>query len=103
MKGSKINPVSPDVKSELDFYEALKMPEQNDPMNLAEPKPTTPKNPNPPVKPETTVKKPLPKSWRNLKKRLNQKKARLKPLLRFLKSAKSSKKPINTIPYRLLH
>jgi cell division septation protein DedD len=35
------NPFSLDVKSELEFYEALKMPDQNDSIFLAEPTPST--------------------------------------------------------------
>jgi cell division septation protein DedD len=61
MKIEKVNPISPDVKSELGFYEALKMPEQNDLMGLAESKSTAAIKSDPPVKAETTVKQPTPK------------------------------------------
>jgi cell division septation protein DedD len=61
MKIQKANPVSPDVKSELEFYEALKMPDHNDFMGLSEPKsPATIKS-EPSVKTETTVKSASPK------------------------------------------
>jgi cell division septation protein DedD len=52
----KTSPVSPDVKSELEFYEALKMPEQNDLMYLAEPKPSSAVKPDTPSKTDNTVK-----------------------------------------------
>jgi DedD protein len=61
MKIEKITPISPDVKSELGFYEALKMPEQNDLMDLAEPKSTAVIKSDPPVKAETTLKQASPK------------------------------------------
>jgi cell division septation protein DedD len=61
MKIEKITPISPDVKSELGFYEALKMPEQNDLMGLAESKTTAALQSEPPVKTETTVKPASPK------------------------------------------
>jgi DedD protein len=54
------NPVSLDVKSELEFYEALKMPEQSDPTVLAEPKPSTAIKPDPSVKAEKSLKSPPP-------------------------------------------
>jgi cell division septation protein DedD len=56
MRVQKAGPVSSDVKSELEFYEALKMPGQNDPMDLTEPKSNGAITPEPPVKPETPVK-----------------------------------------------
>jgi cell division septation protein DedD len=61
MKIEKITPISPDVKSELGFYEALKMPEENDLMGLAEPKTTAALKSEPPLKTETTVKPASPK------------------------------------------
>jgi cell division septation protein DedD len=61
MRIQKANPVSPDVQSELGFYEALKMLEQNDLMGLAEEKSTAAIKSDPPVKTETAVKPTSPK------------------------------------------
>jgi cell division septation protein DedD len=61
MRIQKANPVSPDVQSELGFYEALKMLEQNDLMGLAEPKSTVAIKPEPLVKSESAVKPTSPK------------------------------------------
>ncbi len=49
----KASPVSPDVKSELEFYEVLKMPGQTDPIDKAKPTLQASLTPEPPVKTKT--------------------------------------------------
>jgi cell division septation protein DedD len=56
LRVQKTNPVSPDVKSELEFYEALKMAEQTDPMDFTAAKSKTDEKPDSPVKTENTAK-----------------------------------------------
>lgn len=59
LKVQKANPVSPDAKPVLDFYEALKTDKQSDPMNLTATKPNNAKKSEPTentLKPETPVK-----------------------------------------------
>jgi cell division septation protein DedD len=78
MKIQKASPVSPDVKSELGFYEALKMPDQNDLMDLAEPKSTAAIKSEPPVKTETAVKPISPKIMAKTEKAPEFKKSEVK-------------------------
>jgi cell division septation protein DedD len=78
MKVQTANPVSPDVKSELEFYEALKMPDQNDFMGLSEPKSTAAIKSEPSVKTETTVKLASPKIAKKSEKAPEFKKSEVK-------------------------
>jgi cell division septation protein DedD len=55
LRVQEASPVSPDVKSELEFYEALKMAEQTDPMDFIEQKPNAAVKPESPAKPENTA------------------------------------------------
>jgi len=60
MMVQKASPVSPDVKSELEFYEALKMNKQSEAMNLAAPKSGSPGQAESTIKPENRVKPETP-------------------------------------------
>ena len=95
LRVQKTNPVSPDVKSELEFYEALKMAEQTDPMDFTASKSKTDEKSESPVKTENTTR-PEPavktKSVVKPEKMQEEKKSEIKPISPVSETGKTNEK-----------
>lgn len=96
LRVQEASPVSPDGKSELEFYEALKMAEQTDPIDFTEQKPKVAVKPDSTAKPENTMK-PEPavktKSVAKPEKMQEEKKSEVKPISPVSETSKTTEKP----------
>jgi hypothetical protein len=95
LRVQKASPVLPDGKSELEFYEALKMAEQTDPIDFTEQKSKAAVKPDSTAKPENTIK-PEPavktKSVVKPEKMQEEKKSEIKPISPVSETSKTNEK-----------